>query len=105
APSARIGAKITVHAIPWFETRRFATLLTMRDRYDGRRIDLILRAAEGRISKDRGRSLRCWAYFSAYVSARGRLRSAHRAEAALEAAGLHERRGAAHEPRAAPRRG
>jgi hypothetical protein len=55
-----------VNAIPWFETRRFATLLTMRDRYDGLQIDLILRAAEGRVSKDRGRSLRCWAYVSAY---------------------------------------
>jgi len=35
-----------VNAIPWFETRRFATLLIMRDCYDGRQIDLILRAAK-----------------------------------------------------------
>ncbi|MFL6947523.1 MAG: hypothetical protein ACJ8FU_04925 [Xanthobacteraceae bacterium] len=41
-----------MNAIPWFETRRFATLLTMWDRYDGPKIDLILRAAEGRVSKD-----------------------------------------------------
>src|SRR5215217_1582024 len=61
-----------VNAIPWFETRRFATLLTMRDRYDGPQIDLILRAAEGRVSKDRGRSLRCWAYVSAYALSRRR---------------------------------
>src|SRR5436305_1006103 len=44
----------------------------MRDRYDGPQIDLILRAAEGRVSKDRGRSLRCWAYVSAYAPSRGR---------------------------------
>src|SRR5215216_776986 len=43
----------------------------MRDRYDGPQIDLILRAAEGRVSKDRGRSLRCWAYVSADARRRG----------------------------------
>jgi len=38
-----------VPAILWFETRRYATLLTMRIAT----IDLILRAAEGGVSKER----------------------------------------------------
>src|SRR5215211_3103307 len=71
----------------------------MRDRYDGPQIDLILRAAEGRVSKDRGRSLRCWSYVSAYAPSRARrhaLRSfVHRATSALRSSLPRSVRGSA----------